>query len=105
MLALPSGDGCLPFTGAIVRFDNRGQALDTVTSLDKFRVPLGNQEIELQQFVFEAGGMPLLRTRIREASRFTIFDIDPVTAARWGKVLCEWAAAQPGMPGRDGEAV
>lgn len=70
--------------------------MDTVTSLDKFRVPIGNQEIELQQFVFEAGGMPLLRTRIRERSRFTIFDIDPATAARWGKVLCAWAATQPG---------
>lgn len=70
--------------------------MDTVTSLDKFRVPIGNQEIELQQFVFEAGGMPLLRTRIREGSRFTIFDIDPATAARWGKVLSAWAATQPG---------
>jgi len=79
--------------------------LDTVSSLDKFRVPIGNQEIELQQFIFEAGGMPLLRTRIREASRFTIFDIDPVTAARWGKVLCAWAAAQPGMDDREREAV
>lgn len=71
--------------------------MDTVTSLDKFRVPIGNQEIELQEFVFEAGGMPMLRTRIRERSRFTIFDVDPVTAARWGKAICAWAAAQPGM--------
>ena len=70
--------------------------MDTVTSLDKFRVPIGNQEIELQQFIFESGGMPLLRTRIRERSRFTIFDIDPATAERWGKVLCAWAATQPG---------
>ena len=56
--------------------------MDTIKSLDKFRVPIGNQAIELQEFVFEAGGMPLLRTRIREGSRFTIFDVDPVTAAR-----------------------
>jgi hypothetical protein len=79
--------------------------LDTVTSLDKFRVPIGNQEIELQEFIFDAGGMPLLRTRIREASRFTIFDIDPITAARWGEVLCAWAAAQPGMAQTKGDAV
>ena len=78
--------------------------MDTVTSLDKFRVPIGNQEIELQEFIFEAGGMPLLRTRIRERSRLTIFDVDPITAARWGKVPCAWAAAQPGMPGKQGEA-
>ena len=64
--------------------------MDTIKSLDKFRVPIGNQAIELQEFVFEAGGMPLLRTRIREGSRFTIFDVDPVTAARW---------ARPSSPG------
>ena len=78
--------------------------MDTVTSLDKFRVPIGNQEIELQQFIFEAGGMPLLRTRIREGSRFTIFDIDPATADRWGKVLCAWAVTQPGGPAAEREA-
>ncbi len=69
--------------------------MDTIKSLDKFRVPIGNQAIELQEFVFEAGGMPLLRTRIREGSRFTIFDVDPVTATRWSKVMSDWAAAQP----------
>jgi hypothetical protein len=79
--------------------------LDTVTPLDKFRVPIGNQEIELQEFVYDAGGMALLRTRIRERSRFTIFDVDPVTAAHWGKVLSAWAAAQPGMTGGEGDAV
>ncbi len=78
--------------------------MDTVTSLDKFRVPIGNQEIELQQFVFESGGMPLLRTRIREGSRFTLFDIDPLTAARWGKVLGDWAATQPAETGKEGAA-
>ena len=70
--------------------------MDTIKSLAKFRVPIGNQAIELQEFVYEAGGMPMLRTRIREGSRFTIFDIDPVTAAQWGKVLSDWAATQPG---------
>jgi hypothetical protein len=78
--------------------------LDTVTSLDKFRAPIGNQEIELQEFVHDAGGMTLLRTRIREGSRFTVFDIDPVTAAHWGKVLSAWAAAQPGMDDGKGDA-
>ena len=45
-----------------------------VTPLDKLRVPLGGQEIELQQIDFEAGGMSLLRTRIREKSRGTRAD-------------------------------
>jgi hypothetical protein len=66
--------------------------LDKFTSLDKFRVPIGNQEIELQQIDYAAGGVPFLRIRIREHSRFTIFDIDPVTAERWGKQMQDWAA-------------
>lgn len=78
--------------------------MDNVKTITKFRVPIGNQAIELQEFVFEAGGMPLLRTRIREGSRFTIFDVDPVTAAQWGKALSDWAAAQPGMAAPGGEA-
>lgn len=65
--------------------------MDKVTSLDKFRVPIGNQEIELQQVEYEAGGMPFLRIRIRERTRFTIFDIDPVTAQRWAEGMLEWA--------------
>jgi hypothetical protein len=36
--------------------------------------------------------MPLLRIRIRERTRFTIFDIDSLTAERWGKQMQEWAA-------------
>lgn len=64
-------------------------------SLSKLRVPLGGQEIELQQVDFEGGGMSLLRTRIREGSRFTIFDVDPATARAWGEALLEWAATQP----------
>lgn len=77
--------------------------MDNVKTLTKFRVPIGNQAIELQEFVFEGGGMPMLRTRIREGSRFTIFDIDPVTAAQWGKALSDWAAVQPGMAQTSGD--
>ena len=75
-----------------------------LTPLAQFTAPLGGQSIELQEITFEAGGMPLLRTRIREKSRFTIFDIDPVTAAQWGKALSDWAAVQPGMDGKTGGA-
>jgi len=64
-------------------------------SLTHFQIPLGGQEIELQQVEFEAGGMSLLRTRIREKSRFTIFDIDPASAEQWGEALIAWARAQP----------
>jgi hypothetical protein len=68
-----------------------------VTPLHKLRVPLGGQEIELQQIDHAAGGMSLLRTRIREKSRFTVFDIDPLTAMAWGQALQAWARGQPGV--------
>ena len=64
------------------------------TSLAKLRAPIGGQEIELQQHDLESGGMSLLRTRIREHSRFTVFDIDPQTAAAWGEALVQWARSQ-----------
>ena len=72
-------------------------AMTRVTPLARLRVPLGGQEIELQQIDYEAGGMSLLRTRIREKSRFTVFEIDPATAAAWGEALLAWARAQEGQ--------
>lgn len=65
--------------------------MDKITSLDTFRVPIGNQEIELQQVEFAAGGMPMLRVRIREHRRFTIFDVDAVTAKHWAATMAQWA--------------
>ena len=65
-----------------------------ISELDKFRIPLGNQEIELQQIDHGAGGMGMLRIRIREARRFTIFDIDPASAQRWAEVMQRWVGSQ-----------
>lgn len=66
--------------------------MDQINSLSKFRNPFGNQEIELQQVEYEAGGTPMLRLRIRErGARFTIFDIDPVTAKFWAEEMLKWA--------------
>jgi hypothetical protein len=67
--------------------------LNTTRSLDKFRVPIGNQEIELQEVVIEGGNMNMLRVRIRERTRFTVFDIDPVTARHWATGMLAWADA------------
>lgn len=64
-----------------------------IEPVDAFRVPIGNQAIELQQVQFAGGGLPLLRLRIRERSRFTIFDIDPLTARRWAASMNAWADA------------
>lgn len=66
-----------------------------LTPLFRTRSPLGGEDIELQQIDFEGGGMSLLRTRIREKSRFTVFDIDPLTAEAWGRAMLDWAARQP----------
>lgn len=73
--------------------------MQKVASLDKFTVPLGGQEVELQQVDFETGGMSFLRIRIREGKRFTIFDIDPATARTWGEAMGAWARAQLDKPG------
>ena len=69
--------------------------MTTITPLEKMTSPLGRQVIELQQLDYAAGGMSLLRTRIREGSRFTVFEVDPQTALLWGEALVRWARAQP----------
>lgn len=68
--------------------------MDRYTPIVQFTVPVTLQAIELQQRDCAAGGMPLLRTRIREKSRFTVFDIDPQSALIWGQALVHWAQAQ-----------
>jgi hypothetical protein len=72
-----------------------------ITSLGIFKAPLGGQEIELQQFVHDGGGMPLLRVRIRERSRFTVFEIDPQTAGAWGTAMLRWSEAQASDVGEE----
>lgn len=68
----------------------------TVTSLQQLQVPLGGQDLELQQIDFAGGGISMLRVRIREGRRFTVFDLDAATALAWGEAMCRWARAQPG---------
>ena len=70
----------------------------TITPLEKLINPLGGQHIELQQLDYDSGGMSLLRTRIREKSRFTVFEVDARTAKAWGEALVAWADAQPSHP-------
>ena len=65
-----------------------------ITELEKFMVPLGGQEVELQQITHAEGAMNMLRIRIREGKRFTIFDLDPLTARQWADVMRNWADTQ-----------
>lgn len=65
-----------------------------IKPIEKLINPLGGQVIELQQLDYPSGGISLLRTRIREKSRFTVFEVDAQTAAAWGEALVRWAKAQ-----------
>lgn len=68
-----------------------------LTQVATLTVPIGGQQIDLQQVDYEiADAMSLLRVRIREGRRFTIFDIDPVSARTLGQALIDWAEQQPG---------
>lgn len=97
----PFGVGSIPATGYGRRARQNAQSTDdmdkfTTTTIERLQVPLGGQEIELQQIDFAVGGMSMLRVRIREGRRFTIFDLDPATARAWGDAMSRWAQAQPG---------
>jgi hypothetical protein len=65
-----------------------------ITELSKILVPLGGQQIELQQIDHAEDGMSMLRVRIREGKRFTIFDIDAVTAGKWADAMQQWVREQ-----------
>lgn len=98
MPTYPKGGGELPHSGEVLEgaelaAEPYNRAMDHVISLDRFQVPLGGQEIELQQVEY-GGGLPFLRVRIREGRRFTVFEIDPGTASRWGQTLLDWAHRQ-----------
>jgi hypothetical protein len=89
-----------------MRFTHRGigtpgrrgfnRPMADVTPVASVSVPLGGQLLELQEIVHAEGAMPLLRVRIREGKRFTVLDIDPASARRWGEAMVAWAGRQPG---------
>ncbi|MGO9444040.1 MAG: DUF6967 family protein [Thiobacillaceae bacterium] len=64
-----------------------------IQSVEKFTASPYRQEIELQHIMHRADYVTL-RVRIREIKRFTIFDIDALTARRWGEALLKWADMQ-----------
>lgn len=71
-----------------------------LTNVDRFTAPLGGQEIVLEDVLHDGGGMRLLRIRIRERTRFTVFDVDPLTARAWGEAMVRWSDAQAAGPER-----
>jgi hypothetical protein len=70
--------------------------MDHPAPIASLTVPLGGQRIEMHPMDFVSGGLPMLRVRIREGKRFTVFDVDPGTALAWGEALANWGRAQGG---------
>lgn len=66
----------------------------TATPIARLHAPIGGQDIELQQIDYVHGGLSLLRIRIREGRRFTVFDIDAATAEQWAAQMADWARRQ-----------
>ena len=72
--------------------------MDHPAAVATITVPLGGQQIELHPIEFVEGSLPLLRVRIREGKRFTIFDIDPGTATTLGEAFLAWGRSNAGSP-------
>ena len=69
----------------------------TLTPVREMRLPIGGQQLELQQVDYAHGGISLLRVRLREGRRFTVIDIDPVSAQQWGEAMVGWARSHGGQ--------
>ena len=70
-----------------------------VTPLATLTLPLGGQQIELQEVDYETGGMHFLRVRIREGKRFTVFDVDHQSARAWAEAMLEWSSREASAQG------
>lgn len=68
-------------------------------SLEKFNTPFG-AEVELLDIRFE-GDVRMLRVRIRQGSRFTDLDLDPVTASHWADAMTAWSGEASGDSGEE----
>ena len=64
---------------------------DEVEALAELTAPFG-QRIKLED-VSTTDGVRLMRIRIQEGSRFTVFDIDPAIADAWGRSMTDWASS------------
>jgi uncharacterized protein DUF6967 len=60
--------------------------------LETFELPFG-QRIDFFEMVFE-DDVRLIQVRIKEKSRFTIFNLDPDTAQAMGDRLRDWAVSR-----------
>jgi len=61
---------------------------EQITEIEKLTAPYG-KEIVIQDVAYE-NGMHVMRVRIREGRRFTIFDLDVNTASKLKDVFGDW---------------
>jgi len=61
---------------------------EKITELGALEAPYGKQ-IVLQNVAYE-NGMRVLRVRIREGNRFTIFDLDDNTTSQLTDLMSDW---------------
>jgi hypothetical protein len=71
-----------------------GEFKDQVNDLGRIDLPYG-KEVRLEEIIYESG-MRLLRMRLREGKRHTVIEVDAASAAAWGEILSDWAAAPQG---------
>lgn len=81
-------------TRFIATTDDDAPARDTTEPLLHLKVPWSPRTIELFETAFEGTAVRLLRVRIREGRRFTVFDLDAASAQSWGEAMSRWAAGQ-----------
>ena len=65
---------------------------DVITDVATFAFPF-NKNVTLKN-VAQDDGVNWLRVTIRENRRFTIFDLDPASAADFGVQLQDWAKSK-----------
>jgi hypothetical protein len=68
----------------------------TSDDTETIAAPWGKQ-VTLQPGTYE-GGMPFIRLRIKEGSRFTDLELDHDTASRIGRSLAAWVDKHPQEP-------
>ncbi len=62
---------------------------EIITDVAAFAFPF-NKNVTLKNVAHD-NGLNMLRVTLRENRRFTIFELDPASAAEFGKTLQDWA--------------
>ncbi len=67
---------------------------EVITDVAEFNFPF-KKHVTLKNVAYD-NGSNWLRVTIREQRRFTIFDLDPESAANFGATLSQWAKDNQG---------